>query len=162
MADLHGSPGDAPQMPAAGSGPAPVPYAGPDQSPEPPPYSAAATGFGTPGAGFLGGVTGTMGVQEAGYAHDLNAGLVTPHYAGGISPIVVGGDNDAGGRDDVSATVAGAVHAAEARYLEYEADTHAQGSTIGDLYTLPVVPEDANVPSADFLFAEGDQPGKGT
>ena len=159
MADIHGSPGDAPQMPAAGSGPAPVPYAGPDLSPEPPPYSAAATGFGGPGGDVLAGVTGAMGVQESGYAHDVNAGLVTPYVPGSPSPVYVGGDADAGGRDDVSGTVAGAVAAAEARYMEHQSDTLAQGSTIGDLMTVPPVPEDATTASNDFLYPQGNQPG---
>jgi hypothetical protein len=55
----------------------------------------------------------------------------------GTSPIYVGGDADAGGRDDVAATVAGAVANAQARYLEHEGDTHGQGSQIGDLMNLP-------------------------
>jgi hypothetical protein len=146
MADIHGSPGDAPQMPQANtSGPAPVPYSGSDQSPEPPAYQAAATGFGSPGDGVLDGIAPGNAVQESAYAHELNAGLVTPFYAGDISPIQVHGDADAGGTDDVSGTVAGAVHAAEARFAEHESDTHGLGSTIGDLMTLPPVDSNADV-----------------
>ncbi len=139
MADIHGSPGDAPQMPQAGAGPAPVPYSGADQSPAA--YEAPAISFGTPGGDVLAGVSGNA-IQESAYAHDENAGLVTPYYGGGISPIQVHGDADAGGTDDVASTVAGSVHAAEARYAEHESDTHAQGSAIGDVMTL--TPVDSN------------------
>jgi len=138
MADIHGSPGAAAQMPAApNAGPAPVPYGGADLSPEPPVYSAAATGFGTMGAEVMSGTSSAMGVQESGYAHDVNAGLVTSYYPGSTSPIYVGGDADAGGRDDVAATVGGAVAAAEARFAEHQSDTFAQGSAIGDAMNLP-------------------------
>jgi hypothetical protein len=62
----------------------------------------------------------------------------------GISPIFVGGDADPGGRDTVAGTVAGAVANAQARFREHESDTHVAGtSTIGDLMTLPPVPEEA-------------------
>jgi hypothetical protein len=145
MMDIHGSPGGAPQMPASGSGPAPLPYGGADQSPEPPGYSAAAMGFGPPGEGVLASLAPGNAVQESGYAHDVNAGLVTPFYGGDISPVQVRGDADAGGRDDVSGTVAGAVHAAEARFAEHESDTHAMGSTIGDLMDLAPVDSAATV-----------------
>ena len=71
MADIHGSPGGEPQMPSApNSGPAPVPYAGADLSPEPPDYSAAATGFGPPGPQVMAGISPGNAVQESGYAHD--------------------------------------------------------------------------------------------
>ena len=137
MADIHGSPGSEAQMPAApNSGPAPVPYSGPDQGAGNVTYAVTAATFSLPGVEVMGSVTGNA-VQESGYAHDVNAGLVTPFYAGDISPVGVHGDADAGGRDDVSGTVAGSVAAAEARYLEYEGDTHAQGSAIGDLMNLP-------------------------
>lgn len=159
MADVHGSPGDAPQMPQAGAGPAPVPYAGPSMSTEPPGYAPAGVSFKTPGPDVLSGVTGAMGVQESGYAHDTGAGLIAPYYPGHTSAIYAGGDNDPGGRDDVEATVAGAVAAAEARYLEYQADTFSQGSTIGDLMTLPTVPENIITPPDGFGYAQGNQPG---
>ena len=61
--------------------------------------------------------------------------IVAPYEPGSPAPIYVGGDADAGGRDDVAGDVAGAVAAAEARYREYESDTYGQGSTIGDLIT---------------------------
>jgi len=156
MADIHGSPGDAPQMPAAaGAGPAPVPYGGADLSPEPPAYSVPGVSMGMgAGADVLIGVSGNA-VQESGYAHDVNAGLVTPYYAGDISPIQVHGDPDAGGRDDVSGTVAGAVAAAEARFMEHEADTHAQGSVIGDIMTLPPSPLDPGVGSTGVTDPSG-------
>jgi hypothetical protein len=161
MADVHGSPGDAPQMPAAGSGPAPVPYAGADQSPEPPVYAAAAVTWNMPGPGVMDGVTGNA-VQESGYAHDTGAGLVNPYYAGAVSPIQAHGDADAGGHDDVSATVAGAVANATARYLEHEGDTHPQGSTIGDLMDLPPVESSVRPDSQWGPFAMPLQPPSGS
>lgn len=152
-----------PQMPAAaGAGTEPVPYAGPDQRPEPPLYSVGAADMRPPGADIMSGVAGAMGVQESGYAHDIASATVAPYYPGTPSAIYAGGNADAGGRDDVSGTITGAVAAAEARYLEHQSDTFSQGGVIGDLMTLPPVPEDANAPAANFLFAEGDQPGKGT
>ena len=63
--------------------------------------------------------------------------IQAPYYPGNPDPIYVGGDNDAGGRDDVSDTVAGAVANAEARYGEIQGDTYGQGSRIGDAMTLP-------------------------
>src|SRR5262249_38436906 len=138
MADVHGSPGDAPQMPAApGAGPAPVPYGGADLSPEPPEYGVTAAGYETPGPDVMSGTASAMGVQESGYAHDMNAGLVTQYYGGNISEIYTGGDSDAGGRDDVAGTVAQAVSNAEARFTEHQSDTLQQGSTIGDLMHIP-------------------------
>lgn len=137
MADIHGSPGDAPQMPAAsGPGPAPVPYGGGDPTPT---MSAPETVvFGSAGDDVMAGVAGGNAVQESSYAHDVNAGLVTPYYPGSLSPIYVGGDADAGGRDDVAGTVAGAVAAAEARFAEHQSDAVNTGSgVIGDLMTIP-------------------------
>ena len=86
---VHGSPGDAPQMPAIGPGP------------------------------------------------DM-----TPYYGGPVDPVVAMGDADAGGRDDVSATVGGAVAAANARWHEHQSDTFGVGSTIGDLVGFPPSPLD--------------------
>lgn len=155
MADIHGSPGAETQMPAAMSaGPAPVPYAGPDEGAANASYAPGGVSFDTPGVQVLQGVSGNA-VQESGYAHDVNAGLVTPFYAGAVSPIYVGGDADAGGRDDVAATVAGAVANAEARYLEHEGDTHGIGSTIGDVMTLPPSPLDPGVGSTGVTDPEG-------
>ena len=124
-------------MPAApNAGPAPVPYNSGDQSPEPPPYGPPVPSLDPPGVEVMGGVSGNK-VQESGYAHDVNAGLVTSYYPGAISPIVVHGDANAGGRDIVAETVAAAVAAREAFYLELEGDSHPQGSVIGDVMTLP-------------------------
>jgi len=61
----------------------------------------------------------------------------THEVAPGGQPIAFPGGNDPGGRDDVSATVAGSVAAANARFAEHEADTHPAGSTIGDVLNLP-------------------------
>jgi hypothetical protein len=143
MADIHGSPGDAAQMPQAGnSGSAPVPYAGADQSPEPPDYAADLGPLGDPAASVMAGVAG-LGTTESAAAHDIAAGLAdAPYYPGSISPIDAAGDPDAGGRDDVAATVAGAVAAATARWHEFQADTFGQGSTYGDLMSFPPSPLD--------------------
>jgi hypothetical protein len=75
------------------------------------------------------------------------------------SPIYTGGDADAGGRDTVADSVAGAVANAGARFHELQSDTYGQGSQIGDSLALPPVPEDATAPSNDFLYPQGDQPG---
>jgi hypothetical protein len=128
-------------MPQAGAGPAPVPYTGPDMSPEPPAYMAAAVTWNMPGLEVMNGIPATGGVQESAYAHDVNAGLVTQFYPGAISPIGVHGDADPGGRDDVAGTVAGAVANSTGRYLEHEGDTHGTGK-IGDLMTFPPSGED--------------------
>lgn len=138
MADIHGSPGAAPQMPSAdGPGPAPVPYGGADVAPEPPDYGVA---LGADAGGVtthvLAGVTG-LNTTESAAAHDVAAGTITPYYPGTPDPIYTGGDADAGGRDDVAASVAAAVGNAEARWQEFASDTYQQGSTIGDLMTLP-------------------------
>jgi len=134
-----------PQMPQASMpGIAPAPYTGPDQRPEPPTYAAAAVTWNLPGPDVMAfpGGTGANAVQESGYAHDVNAGLVSPFYAGAISPVQMPGPGDAGGRDDVAGTVAGAVANATGRYLEHEGDTHGIGSTIGDVMTFPPSPLD--------------------
>jgi hypothetical protein len=143
MADIHGSPADAAQMPQAmNPGSAPVPYAGADQSPEPPDYAADLGPLGDPAASVMAGVTG-LGTTESAAAHDIAAGLAdAPYYPGSISPIDAAGDPDAGGRDDVAATVAGAVASATARWHEFQSDTFGQGSTIGDLITFPPGPLD--------------------
>ena len=62
--------------------------------------------------------------------------IQAPYSGGSPDPVLAGGDADAGGRDDVSGTVAGAQAAAEARYHEHESDTYPQGSTIGDLVDM--------------------------
>ena len=134
-------PSEPPQMPQASMpGIAPVPYTGPNELGQVY-YSATGVSFTVPSVEVLDGTDGNA-VQSSGYATDVNAGLVADYYPGAISPIAVGGDADAGGRDDVAGTVAGAVANAEARYLEHESDTHPAGSTIGDVMTLPPGPLD--------------------
>jgi hypothetical protein len=63
--------------------------------------------------------------------------IQAPYAPGEVSPVQAHGDADAGGRDDVAGDVAGAMANAEARYLEHQGDTYPQGSTIGDLMTMP-------------------------
>ena len=127
-------------MPQAAAGPAPVPYGGPswplapDMLAPPPDVDPGRT----PGAGVLAGVAGANYVTAA----PLAAPNPNPYEAGGISPVYAGGDADAGGRDIVSATVAGAVANAEARFGELQGDTYGQGSHIGDTMTLPPSPLD--------------------
>lgn len=143
MADIPLSPGDAPQMPAApNSGPAPAPYGGADLSPEPPDYAADLGPVADAGADVMSTVTG-LGTTESPAAHDIAAGVAdAPYYPGPLVPIDAAGDNDAGGRDDVAATVGQAVSNAEARFAEHQGDTYQQGSTIGDLMTFPQGPLD--------------------
>ncbi|HSZ41805.1 MAG TPA: hypothetical protein VK817_17760 [Trebonia sp.] len=143
MADIHGSPGDAPQMPQASSpGTAPVPYAGAAQSLEPPAYMADIGPLGDAAAAVMSGVTG-LNTTESAAAHDIAAGLAdAPYYPGTLAPINAMGDADAGGRDDVAGSVAGAVASATARWQEFQSDTYGQGSTIGDLMTFPPSPLD--------------------
>ena len=146
MADVHGSPADGGQMPQASSpGSAPVPYAGADQSPEPPDYGVTLdTGDGT--MGILDGIPSMPGLSESGAAPSIAAGLAdAPYYPGAISPIDAMGDADAGGRDDVAGDVAGAVANATARWKEFQSDTFGLGSVIGDLMTLPPSPLDPGV-----------------
>src|SRR5215510_246974 len=92
------------QMPAApGAGPAPVPFTG-DQSAGNAPLPPMMEPHGTPGPEVMGGVTGANHVSEA----PLAAPNVNPYEAGSPQPIAFYGDGDAGGRDIVSGTVAGA------------------------------------------------------
>jgi len=70
--------------------------------------------------------------------------IITPSPAGGgypetPDPIVSPGFSDAHA-DDVSASVAGSVLAAEARFAVHLADALPQGSTIGTIMDLPEVP----------------------
>jgi len=132
-------------LPAApGPGPAPVPYGGADPSPEPPDY-AVQLGITDPGAEVMSGVTG-LGTAESPAAHDLAAGTAdAPWSPGPLAPVNAMGDADAGGRDDVAASVAEAVANATARYHEHMSDTYAQGSTIGDILPLPPSPLDPGV-----------------
>jgi hypothetical protein len=59
---------------------------------------------------------------------------------GGQAIVMAGDPGDRG--DDVSATVAGAMANAEARYTAHEASTHPQGSQIGVPLDLPPVVSD--------------------
>jgi hypothetical protein len=131
------------QMPQATMpGIAPVPYTAGSQRPEPPDYGPPVVTFATPGVVVLSSAGGANKVQESSYAHDVNAGLVANFYPGAISPIQMAGPGDAGGRDTVAGTVAGAVANAEGRYLEHEGDTHDTGGAVGDVLTLPPGPLD--------------------
>jgi len=139
------------QMPQATSpGPAPAPYTGPDQSAGVITYAATGVSWNLPAQDVMAGVDGSK-VQESGYAHDVNAGLVAPYSPGAISPIQMAGPGDAGGRDDVADSVAGAVANATGRYLEHEGDTHGIGSTIGDVFTLPPGPLDPGAAPGEAL-----------
>lgn len=142
MADIHGSPADAAQMPQApNAGSAPVPFGGSLPS-EPPVYGVdlGADAGGVTSA-VMASVTG-LGMTESAAAHDIAAGMAdAPYYAGALSPVDAAGDPDAGGRDDVAATVAASVAASEARWREHQADAHA-GGTIGDLMHFPPGPLD--------------------
>ena len=136
-------------MPQADTpGAAPVPYGGPgwalapDMLAPPPDVSPDAT----PGAGVLAGVPG---------GSPLAAPNPNPYEPGMISPVYAGGDADAGGRDIVSATVAGAVSNAEARFGELQGDTYGQGSHIGDTMTLPPSPLDPGVGSLGTTLPSG-------
>ena len=148
MADVHGSPAaDGGQMrQAANSGPAPLPYAGADQSPEPPVYNVGIPGFLQVGDDVMSGISDTMGVQESAYAHDMNAGLLTPYVTSTIKSIYTGGDSGGAGGDDVMDTVAGAVTAAESRFAYHMEDTTNTGpGYIGDIMLLPASPLDPAV-----------------
>lgn len=142
MADIHGSPAAGPSAGSApNSGPAPVPYGGADQSPEPPHYGVSLV-LGDAAAEVMNGIPAMASVSESPAAHDIAAGTVdAPYYPGELSPINAAGDPDAGGRDDVSATVGGAVANATSRWQEFQGDVGA-GGTIGDLMTFPPSPLD--------------------
>jgi hypothetical protein len=120
-------------------GPAPVPYTGPEEQPEPPDYAIpGVSATATPGPGVLAGVAGANYVTSS----PLAAPNPNPYEAGSVSPVVWPGDNDPGGRDIVSGAVAGAVAAAEARFGELRGDTYGLGSHIGDLMQFPPSPLD--------------------
>jgi hypothetical protein len=75
-------------------------------------------------------------------------------------PILSPGAQDAKA-DDVSATVAGAVAAAQSRYMAHQQDTFAQGSQIGTPMTLPPSLNDPAVGSLgrpDWRVDAGDEP----
>ena len=139
------------QMPAApNAGPAPVPFSG-DQSAANPPLPPPSLEFRMPGVDVLAGVTGANHVSES----PLAAPNVNPYDAGQVSPVFVGGDADAGGRDDVAGSVAEAVGNAQARYGEHQRDTFAQGSRIGDAMTLPPNPLDPGLGSLGVTDPSG-------
>lgn len=168
MADIHGSPADAGQMPQAGSaGSAPVPYAGAGQSPEPPAYSAGGLDVADAGAEVMNGIPPMPSVQESPAAYSIPAGLAdAPYYPGDISPVDAGGDPDAGGRDSVAGDVAGAVANSTARWRELQSDTFGQGGVIGDLMTFPPAPLDPGAgvgnttPSGGFFDPPRDYGGE--
>lgn len=78
--------------------------------------------------------------------------ITAPYAAGSPDPIYVGGDADAGGRDDVAGDAAAAQANAQARYGEHQRDTYGQGSVIGDVMDLP---------SQDFSVATAHETGYG-
>lgn len=138
-------------------GSAPVPYAGPDQSPEPPDYAVDLGPVADPGQQVMNGIAPGNSVVESADAHSVDARLAdAPYYPGPLSPIFVGGDGDAGGRDDVASSVAGAVANQSARWHELQSDTFGQGSVIGDLMALPPSPLDPGVGSLGTTRPSGD------
>ena len=129
------------QMPAApNSGPAPVPFAG-DQTAGNAGLGPFTVSFSTPGEWVMSTVTGMNNVSEA----PLAAPNVNPYDTGTAQPIYTGGDGNPGGIDDVAASVAASVAAAEARYGTHERDTHAAGSTIGDVTGMPPRTSDGKI-----------------
>jgi hypothetical protein len=80
--------------------------------------------------------------QEPGQMAASTWDIQAPYAPGTVSAIFTGGDADAGGRDDVAGSVADAMANAQARYHEHQTDTYGQGSTIGDVMTLPDVVSD--------------------
>src|SRR5262245_44498577 len=137
MADIHGSPAAAAQNPQATSpGTAPVPYQG--AMPSEPPQYGVSLDLTDAAAEVMSGIAPGNSVTESAAAHDLAAGTAdAPYYPGSVSPVYTGGAADAGGRDDVAGTVAGAVASATARWHELEADIRPQGSVYGDLVMFP-------------------------
>lgn len=73
--------------------------------------------------------------------------IQAPYAPGSPDPVYAAGDADAGGRDTVAGDPASAKVNAEARSGELQGDTHGQGSTIGDTWTLPPSPLDPGVGS---------------
>ena len=81
--------------------------------------------------------------------------IQAPYAPGSPQQIYVGGDADAGGRDDVGGSVAEAQANAQARFHEHQSDTYGQGSTIGDVMTLPPSPLDPGVGSTGTTDPSG-------
>src|SRR5262249_61779474 len=79
-------------------------------------------------------------------AFDIQA----PYHAGPEVHVQVHGDGDAGGQDKTSPTVQGAIAAAMARQSELASDTRQQGSTVGDVIGLPVLPGAYYDPPRDY------------
>jgi len=84
--------------------------------------------------------------------------IQAPYAPGSPDPILVGGDPDAAGRDDVAGSVAEAMAAAEARYGEHQRDTYGQGSVIGDIMILPPSGLDAAVTELHGQHSGGTTP----
>jgi hypothetical protein len=80
-------------------------------------------------------------------APDSTWDIQAPYATSAIKPVFVGGDPDAGGRDDVAATVAEAMANAVARYSAHQAETYGPGDPIGDVMSLPPSPLDPGVGS---------------
>ena len=139
MADIHPPPGPGEQMPqATGAGSAPVPYQGQNYLGQP--FYAADLGPMSDAAGdVMNGIVLGGTVSESAVAHSIPAGLAdAPYEPGSLAPVQSPpGDGDADDTDDVRGDVQGAVDAATARWRMHEQDTHAQGSTIGDLMVFP-------------------------
>lgn len=81
--------------------------------------------------------------------------IQAPYAAGSPDRIFTGGDSDPGGGDSTAGDVAGAVTAAMGRREELASDTNGQGSTIGDIMTLP--PQDFSVATAHATGYGGQQ-----
>jgi hypothetical protein len=94
-----------------------------------------------PGSTVLSSTVGANYVSES----PLAAPNVNPYEAGSPSRIYTGGDANPAGSDDVAATVAAAVAAAEARAGKHQQDTYGQGSMVGDLMTFPAQSVDPGV-----------------
>jgi hypothetical protein len=130
-----------PQMPAAGSGPAPVPYEGPGWALAPDMLGALydVSPHAMPGDDVMAGVSGANYVTSS----PLAAPNINPYEAGAIDPVVCG-ESHMGPEscDIVSATPGGAVAAAQARADSRQLETFGQGSVIGDLMTFGPGPLD--------------------
>lgn len=154
MADVHGSPADAPQGGQLDSpGTPPVPYTGAMPS-EPPAYGVTLA-VSDAAAEVMNGIPPMPGLSEQPWAHDVSAGSAdAPYYPGLPDPIEAMGDPDPGGRDDVAATVQGSVDAATARWHEHMSDLGA-GGTIGDLMHFPPSPLDPGAGTGNTTPAGG-------
>ena len=157
MADIHGDPRDAPQMPQAAAAGAPVPYRGPDERPEPPLYSVGDT-FPVVDhpLDIVHGIPQVTGLSESAAATDMGPLAVSgdaPYYPGPFHTVNAAGDDDPGGRSDAADNVAGAVANAQARWQNLMGDHGHTGTPgpgaqpvhagqIGDLIQFPAGPLD--------------------